>query len=199
MNKPNFSEEELISLLKSKQMFSEKVRLAIEQAKKSHKTQKRDDGSEYLTQHIYPIVADLLSVTDLEDVIIGALLHDVLEDDPNADKEELKTVFGQHILEIVLPLTKKPEDNTPGIAPKKKTEINKNMLKNLENAPPESKLIKLADRTNNIQSSRRESMKKEKYERYVKETKELFLPFAKKNNEYFYKKMQKIISFHESL
>ncbi len=75
-------------------------------------------------------------------------------------------------------LTKKPEENVAEIPENKKTRINAKILKKLEYAPRSAQIVKLEDRLNNLSSF--EKANTPKYVRYVKETEDLFIPFAKK-------------------
>ncbi|MFW9989603.1 MAG: HD domain-containing protein [Candidatus Odinarchaeota archaeon] len=77
---------------------------------------------------------------DHEDLIIAALFHDLLED-TDTDLKEIESHFGTKISQIVIELTK-PE----GAKGRKKD----NWLENFINNSKEAKVIKLADRIDNI-------------------------------------------------
>ncbi|MFX1499572.1 MAG: HD domain-containing protein [Promethearchaeota archaeon] len=77
---------------------------------------------------------------DHEDLMIAALFHDLLED-TDTDLNEIENHFGKKIGKIVVELTK-PE----GAKGRKKD----NWLENFVNNSKEAKIIKLADRIDNI-------------------------------------------------
>jgi GTP pyrophosphokinase/guanosine-3',5'-bis(diphosphate) 3'-pyrophosphohydrolase len=185
---PHLSKEKVEKLLSQENLFTKKVQLALRQAFQSHKNQKRTDGKEYLEEHIYPIVASVVSRYGkekfIEDLLIVCILHDVLEDDPSVSKQEITRVFGEKIIEYVGWLTKAPEENAHGLPQEKKMEINKRVLERLRNAPSLVQKVKLEDRLNNISCI--EKANTPKFERYLKETNELYIPFSKDTGNYTY-------------
>jgi hypothetical protein len=73
--------------------------------------------------------------------------------------------------------------------------INKRFFDSIINSNPYSILIKLADRTNNTESSCSSSEHgSAKSKRYVREVELEYLPYAKKHNKYFYNRLRKIIA-----
>lgn len=177
---PYITKDELIGSLDAIGLYTPRVERALEYAERAHKEQKRDFGFPYLEEHIYPITASILqryaNDPELEEIVITGLLHDVLEDDPNASAEEMKKDFGELTLANVQLVTKKPEENLSTIPNEQKIEINVKMLKALEHAPRVAQIIKLEDRLNNLASFEKQSGPK--YVRYVQETKNYFIPFA---------------------
>ena len=171
---------------------------ALEQAKMTHQNQKRDDRESYLEEHIYPVVADLIDhfadENGADNLLAAAALHDVLEDDKIINDEKFIAEFGQKIYDIVKPITKNQKQNLSDLSQEEKKKINKKMLTSLANAPYFSKVIKLADRANNLAAIYKiEETDKPKFERYVTETKENFLPFARRENEYYYQKLKSLL------
>jgi GTP pyrophosphokinase len=81
-----------------------KVDGGMEYAQKKHADQKRKDGSPYI---IHPLaVAEIVAEIGLDtDAIIGALLHDCIED-TDASYEEIEKLFGQTVAELVEGVTK---------------------------------------------------------------------------------------------
>ena len=68
---------------------------ALKQAQKSIGRKKRKEGTPYLEGHIYPVTLSILSCPELDgritpELVAGALLHDVLEDDETVGHEEFK-------------------------------------------------------------------------------------------------------------
>src|SRR3989338_3181756 len=80
------------------------IKKAYDFAKKAHKSQKRLDGSPYITHTVE--VATMLSELGLdEDAICAGLLHDVLED-TDVTQKDLQRSFSKDILDLVDGVTK---------------------------------------------------------------------------------------------
>jgi len=177
------------------------IMLAFEQAEKSHAHQKRDDGSSYLEQHIYPVTDNLIDFCIAErkkiteELVIGSLLHDALEDDSSLSHHKFKKNFGLKIFKIVHPLTKTFSGK---MSKQKRRAYNQLYFAKLEASPWETKVIKLADRFNNI-SSIHVTPKKDKLARYIEETIEFYLPFAERVSAYFYVKIRDKLAELEAL
>ena len=77
---------------------------AVEYADTKHCHQKRKDGSPYI---IHPLaVAEIVAEMGLDcDAILGALLHDCIED-TDASHEDIEKLFGQTVAELVEGVTK---------------------------------------------------------------------------------------------
>jgi len=172
---PFSTKDEIIKTLKKAGFYKGKIKLAINQAIKSHTGQKRDNGNPYLEEHIYPIINSVLSKYKnkpfLKDLLLTCILHDVIEDDKNISTKKLANIFGNKIVSYVLYLTKTPAQNVHRLPQEQKAKINKKILEKLKSAPPIVQIIKLEDRLNNI-SCIKAIDNKPKYIRYVKETKE---------------------------
>lgn len=171
------------------------IKKAIKQANKSHSDQKRDDGSSYLENHIYPValsVIDYLKNSEKiihPEIIAGAILHDVLEDDLSIDESKFRYEFGEKVYSLVKSLTKPEKENFLGfdLDEKRKTR-NEFYFNNIKNSCFETKIIKLADRLNNILSL--DKVTEEKRKRIIKDTKEHYIPLAKKVDDYFLDKIE---------
>lgn len=90
MSKPWVSLQSLLNTIEEKyqnQEFANALRIAFS----IHGSQRRDDGTPYLEEHIYPVAIDVYRYTvdlgwDRHDILkatTAAILHDVLEDCPN--------------------------------------------------------------------------------------------------------------------
>ena len=77
---------------------------AVEYANAKHQYQKRKDGSPYI---IHPLaVAQIVAEIGLDmDAILGALLHDCIED-TDASHEDIEKIFGTTVAELVEGVTK---------------------------------------------------------------------------------------------
>jgi GTP diphosphokinase / guanosine-3',5'-bis(diphosphate) 3'-diphosphatase len=142
------------------------VMLAYRFAKYAHRGQERDGGGRYfdhprevsvmlLNQHIYD-----------HELVIVALLHDVMEDSFILTWDDLEYIFGSRVCAIVKLVTK--EQGMPKAA----------YLPRLLSGPPEAWLIKLADRLHNMNTLG--SCSREKQIKQVKETREKILPICQK-------------------
>ena len=82
----------------------ELIERAVQYADEKHKLQKRKDGSPYI---IHPLaVAEIVAEKGLDiDAILGALLHDCIED-TDASHDEIEKLFGQTVAELVEGVTK---------------------------------------------------------------------------------------------
>lgn len=179
---PYLTKDELSKELQRNGLLTKHVEKALEYAERAHKNQKRDLGKPYLEEHIYPIAASILKHDDndpaMEDVLILGILHDTIEDSLGITPGGIEQEFGKDMLVNLLLLTKKQEDNLPSLSEGQKMSINKMMLEKIEHAPRSVQIVKLEDRLNNLSSF--EKPDTPKYQRYVIETRELFIPFAEK-------------------
>ena len=82
----------------------EAVERAVRYADEKHRDQKRKDGSPYI---IHPLaVAEIVAEIGLDtDAIVGALLHDCIED-TSASFDEISRLFGRTVAELVEGVTK---------------------------------------------------------------------------------------------
>jgi (p)ppGpp synthase/HD superfamily hydrolase len=107
------------------------------------------------------VLVNGVGVTDC-DVLIAALLHDVVEDTP-CTEDEVRTRFGPRVATLVGWVTK-GEDRV-------------GYLRSLRDAPPDALLVKLADRVSNVQHLENFAYV-DKRGRYYRETVEHILPLA---------------------
>ncbi len=153
-------------------------------AEKIHAGQKRDNGDDYII-HPYRVCLSLhreFGVDD-EEVLAAGLLHDVMEDS-DVDRRQLSDMFGERIAEMVDKVTKRKEPDDPS--------WKKRYYEALQAADDETQLIKLADRLDNIRDLPK-CPSREKQVRYLKETEEVFLPWAKAFDKKVYEKLKQEI------
>ena len=162
---------------------SDKVKKAMEIAQNAHKSQVRDGGGSYLTEHIYYltslIYADYKNDPRVEDLVIISLLHDSVEDG-EVSLLYLKELFGEGISDII-GLLSKPNDDDDAKTQEEKYLTNQNYLHNMS-SNEEAIIVKLYDRLANINCIMEDNvvLKPDKYKRYVLEVRNLFIPLAKK-------------------
>jgi len=179
--KPYCTREQLISLLGHELVRSGDISKAIAQARYSHRLHIRDDGTSYLEQHIFPIVAEVYenfkSTPKVEVAVVVALLHDVLEEDPQVSIEQLQEDFGDVVVELLQWLQKTRKTKRTRTQ-KDKHEEHVAFGERLQRAPRMCKIIKLLDRLNNLESTdgARNSLK---YRRFLADTTEVYLPLAR--------------------
>ena len=113
-------------------------------AAEKHNDQRRKDSkaSPYIN-HLIQVAETLWTVGDVRDtsLLVAAILHDTIED-TNTTPEEIKTHFGEEVLSLVLEVT---DDKSLPKQTRKQLQI--------EHAPHKSekaKLLKIADKINNI-------------------------------------------------
>lgn len=145
-----------------------------------HENQERDGGGEFVD---HPIRVALILVEELaeedvsSDMVIAALLHDVIEDaKPNENHvltwKSLVKVFGGHVHYLVDALTKR----------KKAGETRAQYFDRIEIATEEARIIKLADRLDNVREL--SSCTPEKQAWYLDETRKHLIPLAERTNTY---------------
>ena len=201
MKVPYITKNELMDILKKNGVkIDDSLKKAFILCIKTHKDARRDDGGPYLEQHIYPVVLDVIRYYNSEipgkkipqEIIIGALLHDTLEDDREITGKRFKKIFDRKIWEIVRPLTK--PRHREDISEKELFLINKKFFEKIIKSNEYSIIIKLADRVNNMEAFYGFStLDFPKYERYKKEVEKEYLPYTKKHNKYFYKRLTAVM------
>jgi len=138
----------------------------------AHETQVRSSGEPYFTHPV--AVACILAELHMDvDTIIAALLHDVVEDTDHT-AEDIATLFGDKVAELVEGVTKLTQ-----IRHKNKIEQQaENFRKMLLSVTKDVRVIfiKLADRLHNMRTLA--PLKPEKKRRISKETLDVFAPLA---------------------
>ncbi len=127
--------------------YSYRIEQAIRAASVLHKGQVRRGQTPFpYVTHLYAVAMLVADYTDDEDIIIGALLHDTLED-TDYTASELHDDFGATVMELVLGVTEPGAPHGEQTAWKdKKSEY----LKQLKNAQHGSLMIAAADKIHNM-------------------------------------------------
>jgi len=190
-NDLQFQEQRLIKLV---ERFSDgerkKVLKALELAKKAHEGQKRDEGTEYVI-HLIRIASCLieeLGVKDV-DVVCGGVIHDIVED-TDVTQEHVVKQFGQSVGNFVKALTRdKSKDAELGKFKSKKLNMEK-----LRKAGENIRLLKAVDYLDNLRSFMfRKDLHTARYNRHLREVKEIYIPMAESVSEYVVEKMKKVL------
>lgn len=182
---PRVTKKELLTQM-SELKDSDMVKRAIVIATKAHEGQKRDSGVLYIEEHIFYatlLLHELFSKEEhLETLTVLALLHDTIED-TKVKIGQIKKEFGDEIADVLLLLSKNEKEEGEAKTPEEKYLLNQNYLAQLsENRS--AVIIKMVDRIANTNCIIDDNVlkKPEKYKRYVKEVKNLYIPLAKKYN-----------------
>ena len=158
------------------------IMLAYRLSKYGHRDQIRDSGERYFEhpKAVALILIDELQIYDAE-MIIAALWHDLKEDKPwMLEWKDIELIFGARVRELVHMLTKEPESST-----KEKVEY----LERIAVAGEDVRFIKLADRLHNVRTL--SSCPSKKQARYLKETREFFIPLAHATHPYLAEQIEK--------
>jgi GTP pyrophosphokinase len=132
-------------------------------AKEKHNGQKRNSGEPYFA-HVLAVAENCAKLDMDTETIVGALLHDVLED-TDTSEEELREQFGENILFLVKGVTKLGHLKYHG-AERHVESLRKFFIAMAEDL--RVLIIKLADRLHNV--STLEHVKPEKQKRIALET-----------------------------
>ncbi len=174
---------------------------AMDVSTEIHEGIKREDNqSPFLETHIWPVTRDVVkhyatanrNITGVE--IVSSILHDVMEDndrilDLYKTKEYgfdayLKYRFGIRVYEICIDLKIKPLENYLGDDEKQRQLARfHDYSKILSSGDYDIKVIKLADRANNMRfisniSKLEGNLVKNKIKRYLREAEDFYLSFA---------------------
>ena len=131
---------------------SKKVLEALKFAEKYHAKQYRKFTNEPYIIHPIRVASTIASITVSEDILISALLHDVVEMNPQLYNEivsKIEEKFGKDVLQYVLELTNPTEIDASyfEVSRCKRKLVD---LDHLVKASPTAKLIKLADMIDNL-------------------------------------------------
>jgi len=150
----------------------EKIDYAYDMAKYGHRNQFREGGERYFehARSTAIILIDELGITDVE-MIIAALLHDILEDSFLLTCERIKITFGERTAVLVSGVTKPKKGDSRFPSNVERHLFYDNQVKN---SCIGTKLIKLADRLQNLRTLAACSLEKQK--RKIQETKNVYFP-----------------------
>lgn len=144
-------ESEIDKLIKSKSHAEgRRLREGVEFAKKAHEGDYRKATNEPYIVHPYEVCLVASTLTDDIDVLIAALLHDVVED-TDYTAEDIRAKFGDRVTGFVADESEDKMENMPKamswLIRKEK------FLEHLKTAPVESKTICISDKISNLRST----------------------------------------------
>ncbi len=148
------------------------VQRAIDYARNKHKEQKRKDGSPYI---IHPLaVAQIVAEMGLDtDAILGALLHDCIED-TDASHEEIEKLFGSSVALLVDGVTKLTRANFSSTEQAQMENLRKMFMAMSKDI--RVMLIKIADRLHNMRTMQYQTPAKQVSK--CRETMDIYAPLA---------------------
>ncbi len=145
---------------------------AVAYANEKHKFQKRKDGSPYI---IHPLaVAAVVSEMGLDsDAILGALLHDCIED-TDASHDEISNLFGETVAALVEGVTKLTRANFSSSEQEQMENLRKMFMAMSKDI--RVVLIKIADRLHNMRTMQYQTPAKQISK--CRETMDIYAPLA---------------------
>ena len=148
------------------------IERAVDYANQKHKVQKRKDGSPYI---IHPLaVAQIVAEMGLDcDAILGALLHDCIED-TDTSHEDIEKIFGPTVAELVEGVTKLTRANFSSSEQAQMENLRKMFMAMSKDI--RVVLIKIADRLHNMRTMQYQTP--EKQIQKCRETMDVYAPLA---------------------
>lgn len=145
---------------------------AFQFAAAAHAEHTRDEGTPYIDHpvRVAQILWEELGNRDI-DLLIAALNHDVLEDCEWLEPSVLESMFGPDVTSMVLDVTKEQVPDEQNAA------RDRAYLDRLPNLSHKSRLLKLADRIDNLRNVP-QSGDPAKARRYLAVSREEFIPLA---------------------
>lgn len=131
--------------------LTSKIQKAINVAAQLHlgQVRKSEDRLPYIV-HPFAVAWILSDYTEDEEIVMAALLHDVLEDVEGYEFENLVADFGERVANIVKGVSEE-RDPIDHVGSAETWLVRKNgYLKTLEIAPEESLMVSAADKINNL-------------------------------------------------
>ena len=150
----------------------DRIDRAVNYAREKHKDQKRKDGSPYV---IHPLaVAEIVVELGLdEEAILGALLHDCIED-TDASFDEIAKLFGQTCAELVEGVTKLTRTNFSSNEQEQMENLRKMFMAMSKDI--RVVLIKISDRLHNMRTMQYQTPEKQILK--CRETMDIYAPLA---------------------
>jgi hypothetical protein len=148
-----------------------KVQKAKQVAQRIHAGQVREGGGDYLIHPLRVAISIMSELGLVDEVLIkAALLHDVLEDS-NVQKDELATEFGNPTANLVVALSRRPEEKRPpqGDSPESP------YFKRICEAGEHTLVLKTADKLDNLRDALYHPNSR-KRRVYVEEVDKVFVP-----------------------
>lgn len=179
---------------KLKQSELQKIINAYWLSKNTHRLQSRDQGERYF-EHPKRVAYELIrrGFTDA-DLISAALMHDALED-THIPASIIELTLGKRVLDFVLELSKVIPHPAPrtGLHDSYEKKPLEEYYLYISKAPIEVRLIKLADRVDNLRSMHDAGWSPERKKRYLAQSVRFVLPIAEATDEKFHSQLRRLI------
>ena len=196
MELKSLKKDELISMIENdfKIRIDSTLESAFVMAEEVHQGIKREDGkSSFLETHVYPVTLNVINhyrktthlLTTLQ--ISSAILHDVMEDNERilnvyasqayGFEAYFRHRFGEYIYNVAESLKTQPLENYSGSEEEKKISRFTDYCFTLSNSKYDIKVIKLADRLNNMNFIS-QIPNHEKIKRYLREAEDFYIAFS---------------------
>jgi (p)ppGpp synthase/HD superfamily hydrolase len=135
--------------------ITSRIQQAIDKAAQLHDGQRRKaDDLPYIV-HPITVAATLLPYTEDEDVILAALLHDVLEDVEGYSESDMRQEYGDRVTDLVLEVTE--AGNRPNMTDQEERSSwetrKRSYLDSLERDSREALMICAADKLHNLRAT----------------------------------------------
>lgn len=158
---------------------------AIQYAAEAHKGTVRKGNKLPYIIHPIEVMALVSQMTNDEEVIAAAALHDVVEDTPRTI-EDIRGCFGERIAKLV---DMESENKRPDLPKEQTWRIRKEeSLSHDREMPPEAKYIMLADKLSNMRATQRD---------FAKDGHNVWQKFNmkdEKQQEWYYRKVAEVLS-----
>lgn len=143
-------------------------------AKRTFRHVIREDGDRYF-EHLRAVALILIVYLRVKDpdLIVAALLHDIVEDCPQWPNERVRAEFGDRVADLLGWLSKPSKAEYP-----EKVDRDRVYHARLAQAPRDVLIIKLADRLHNMLTL--SACDPEKRQRKLEETRRYYLPLAER-------------------
>lgn len=130
-----------------------KIQKAIDFATEKHKFNVRKGTDTLYINHPLEAMEIAATITDDEDIICAAVLHDTVED-ASVTLDELTALFGERVASLV---ADESEDKRPELPPEQTWKIRKTeALEHLRNVSRDAKIVALGDKLSNMRSIHRD-------------------------------------------
>ena len=141
-------------------------------------------------RHAMATLAILIDYGYTDPVLLKAsVVHDLLEDFPEMQKEEIECIdeHGPAVTSLVLEVTRRKE-------PK-----NEFLERILSSGSKKAKILKVADRISNLTDLHLDTSREEKFKRYIKESRNFILPMAEAVNPNMVKEVRDLCHLRDQV
>jgi (p)ppGpp synthase/HD superfamily hydrolase len=120
----------------------------------------------------------------------SACIHDLLEDIPNTDEDELRSIDSEAnaVVDLVLEVTRRQDENKPEY-----------LQRVLEEGSFNAHILKVADRISNLTDMNSDIYTQSEIKKYLDETQEFVLPMAWRVNNHMVKELTDLIKKRKEL